>query len=163
MLVVDAVGHMPSQNSTALNTVCMLWSNSSIELLGSALDNKIPVHRGYVFPVIFTMAIGEMFIYVSTMEFICAQSPYGMRGLIIGILFMIYALYVVPLTLLLAAFARNISETISCGTGYLLTVVAIGCVGFLLYIIAAKTYKERQRGGQRDINPQAVVEQYYER
>ena len=165
MLIVDAVGHAP-QNGTALNTVCMLLenrtSNSSINLLGSE-DNKISIHYGYIFLVIITMAIGEMFIYVSAMEFICAQSPHGMRGLIIGILFMIYAMYVLPLTVLLYAFARKISETISCGTGYLLTVVAIGCMGFLLYIIAAKTYKERQRGGQKDINPQAVVEQHYER
>lgn len=163
MLIVDAVGH---KNGTALNTVCMLLenrtSNTSIELLGSE-DNKIPIHPGYVILVIVTMAIGEMFIYVSVLEFICAQSPHGMRGLIIGIVFMIYGLYVVPLTVLLAAFARKIPNTVSCGTGYLLTVVVIGCVGTLLYIIAARTYKERQRGGQKDINPQAVVEHYYER
>ena len=117
-------------------------------------------------PVIVIVSIGEMLVFISILEFICAQSPYSMRGLMIGIFFFVYGLFVGFLGIVLFAFAegfKNYSGKPSCGSWYLMAVIVIGAIGTLLYVIAAKWYRKRQRGGQTNINHQTVVESYYEK
>lgn len=161
MLTMDAVAHSFMENSTS---ICMFYRQ----------DDNIPGNSLYLVAVIVIMAIGELLVFLSTLEFICAQAPYGMRGLMIGINFMIYGVSVGLLSLVLLVFAKGMKPKYggkaleqvwgpSCGTWYIGTVLIIGSVGTALYIVAAKRYRKRQRGGQKDINPQAVLEGYFER
>ena len=120
----------------------------------------------YLVPIIATMSIGELLMFISVLEFICAQSPYSMRGLIIGILFFVYALFSILAALVILIFALpfqySSSSVLSCGDSYLLCVLVIGLFGLLFYTFIAKRYKKRQRGGQCNVNPHAVVEHYFE-
>ena len=121
----------------------------------------------YLVPIIIIMSIGELLVFIAVLEFLCAQSPYNMRGLIIGILFFLYGIFnaLVSLVMLIFALAfkhASSSVVLSCGSSYTLGVVSIGIFGFVLYIFTAKWYKKRQRGGQNNINHQSVVEDYFE-
>lgn len=49
----------------------------------------------------------------------------------------------------------------SCGSWYLSISIGIGIIGFIVYIIAARRYSKRERGGHM-INEQTVLESYYE-
>ena len=156
-LAIDVAGHSSSVTPNA--SVCMFYN---------ATDNdKISINPLSIISVIVIMAFAEMLIFLSTLEFIVAQSPYGMRGLILGLFFMLYGIFVGFGAILLAVFSvgfnTNFRELpISCGTSLIMAMMVIGCIGALVYFISAKLYKERQRGGQVDINYQTVLEGYYE-
>ena len=122
----------------------------------------------YLVPIIVIMSIGELLVFIAVLEFVCAQSPYNMRGLIIGIFFFVYGIFnaLVSLVVLIFALAfkhASSSLVFSCGSSYTLGVITIGVFGFTFYICIAKWYKMRQRGGQDNVNHQTVVESYYER
>ena len=164
LLALDAVGHHQLKPG---DQICMFYAYAQHKTL-------LHLNPNLLVPVIFVMVVGEMLVYISTLEFICAQTPYGMRGLIIGIYFMIYGGCVGLLSLVMLVFAegyrrgRNHGGTegpgpvLSCGTSYLTVVVGVGVVGLLVYLTAAKCYRSRQRGGQRDVNDQTILEGYYE-
>lgn len=161
LLAIDTVGHVLASSDGS--KICMFYDES----LQDSVTNSIPIHSLVLVPVIFIMAVAEMLIFISTFEFICAQAPYGMRGLIIGIYFMISGISVGLVSILLLGFSLGYSKyssmmKMSCGTCYMMVVVVMGCVGGLVYAAAAKCYRERQRGGQRDVNYQTILEGYYE-
>ena len=121
----------------------------------------------YLVPIIVIMSIGELLVFIAVLEFLCAQSPYNMRGLIIGIFYFLYGIFSALVSLVMLIFAgafirTSSSVVLSCGSSYTLGVVSIGIFGFVLYIFTAKRYKKRQRGGQNNINHQSVVEDYFE-
>ena len=107
--------------------------------------------------------------FVATVfEFICAQSPYSMRGLLIGLFYAIEATFISLIGLTLGIFVavfdhhqNDLLHQLSCGSWYLITSIGIGIVGFIIYVTAAKFYKQRERGGYQ-VNEQTVIESYYE-
>ena len=157
LLAIDATGH--SSSVTPTSTVCMFYENKE----GTG---KISIHPVYLIPVILILTFGKMLFFIATFEFIVAQSPYGMRGLILGLWFMIYGITVGFLSMVLVAFSIGFKYVTfkqpSCGTSYITAVLALGCVSTLLYFIAVWRYKMRQRGGQVDVNHQTILEGYYE-
>ena len=157
LLAVDVAGHYPQ---VPFKSDCMFYANAT---------DKIWIDGNYLIPIIVIMAFGEMLASISTLEFIVAQSPYGMRGLMIGINFMLYGVFVGFGATVLTAFSLGFKHAHpytlglpSCGTSFLMAVVSIGCVGALAYLYFMGRYKERQRGGQVDINYQTILEGYYE-
>ena len=94
------------------------------------------------------------------LEFVCAQSPYNMRGLLVS--------FVVPVFLLTAAVGGTVPKylTNTCKQSWCslvsLSVKTIAClIGFLLYCIVARWYKIRVRDD--GYFPQRVVEEVYDR
>ena len=158
LLSLDVVGHNYSEREN--KTACLFYK--------SVLAEKISPHHLLLIPVIMLMALGEMLMFLSTLEFIVAQSPYSMRGLILGLFFMFYGIAVGFGSAILTIFGLifehidHHSSQPSCGTSYIMAVVLIGFIGGLLYAIVTRYYKDRQRGGQVDINHQTVLEGYYE-
>ncbi len=155
-LTIDAVGH---SHSDMYNASTCVFYESSVD----ALD----INYTYLIPIIILTSIGELLIAISLYEFICAQSPYGMRGLILGLYFMIFSLCMGVMCTILTAFALGFKDyagtSLSCGTSYIMSVIVLGIVGFIFYIFTANWYKKRQRGGQTDINHQTIIESYYEK
>ena len=159
LLAIDVAGHLHAVSPDS--SVCMFYDADKGQ-------GKIEIHPLLLIPVIIVMAFGEMLVFISTLEFIVAQSPYGMRGLILGLFFMLYGIFVGLGTVLMMVFSfafkkADFSKQPSCGTSFITSVVGIGCVGAILYFISMRQYKERQRGGQVDINHQTILEGYYER
>lgn len=157
LLGINVAGH-DLTDSTAGADSCMFYTESHY---------NINVSTNFLIPIIAIVTIGEMLFYIGCFEFICAQSPYNMRGFIIGIFFMISGLQGGLTSIVIAVFAlvfnRLKSHTLGCGTWYMIVTMSIGLFGFILYTVAAKWYRRRQRGGQRDFNSQTEVESYYEK
>lgn len=100
-------------------------------------------------------------------EFICAQSPYSMRGFLIGLFYCIYGLFIGISGLVLLIFAKafqhhKYADHLSCGSYYYLTTTAVAVLGTVIYFVAARWYRRRQRGGQEFVNERAILESYYE-
>ena len=100
-------------------------------------------------------------LLTSVLEFVCAQSPYNMRGLIVS--------FVGPLLILSDAvssintyyFSHEICRKQWCSL-ILFSIKFTACLtGFLLFCIVARWYKKRVRDD--DYSPQRVVEEVYDR
>ena len=93
-----------------------------------------------------------------------------MRGMLIGLFYASQAVFVSLVGLLMGiivgAFEINSARdrllgNLSCGSWYLSISIGIGIIGFIVYVIAARRYSKRERGGHV-INEQTVLEEYYE-
>ena len=101
---------------------------------------------------------------IGVIEFICAQTPYSMKGLMIGtvygsvviIAFIGYGI-TEPFTSHLISWGTGM---ISCGFWYLLLILVILIINSVLLLILGKLYKNRKR---EDVlpNEQIFAERYY--
>ena len=101
------------------------------------------------------LGLGPPFVMATAFEFISAQSPFAMKGLLVGIFLTIRAFFqLVSGTTLLPfsyqplwnrPYLREHPPVINCGFGYFLTTCSIASVGFVLFVIVARRYKNRER------------------
>ena len=99
-------------------------------------------------------------LIMACLEFICAQAPYNMRGLLSG-----YVVMVVSLSIEAGiVFSQIFSEycpTPTCSLASASVSAAVSILAFLLYLIIARWYKTRVRD---DIDtPHQWVEEVYDR
>ena len=93
-------------------------------------------------------------------EFICAQSPYNMRGLITGYVTLVFFSTIILGAMLYISFV-NFCTGPYCFIILYSLAVALAVIGFLLHCILARWYKRRVRD---DIyNPHRLVEEVYDR
>ena len=101
-----------------------------------------------------------MVLVSSAVEFVCAQSPYNMRTLVMG-----YAILLLLSSELLGSLVRHIFYE-NCTSPYCSIIlnsitVSLAVIGFLLHCILARWYKRRVRD---DIySPHRLVEEVYDR
>ena len=111
-----------------------------------------------------TSSLLGQILLISVLEFMCAQSPYNMRGLQISL--------VVPLVVTSIALAATVSYLLiekihkNCTQSWcsliLISVKTVLCLtSFLLFCVAARWYKRRVR--DEEYSPQRVVEEVYDR
>ena len=105
-------------------------------------------------------------IYVTTLEFVSAQSPHTMKGLLLGVFYAFKGLFVTlgcvftfPFTVKMLW--KKDQGMFDCGFYYYLINTVIGMVGVVIFVIAAKWYRYRQREDQ-PYGPR-YVEDYYHR
>ena len=97
-------------------------------------------------------------VFLSALEFILAQGPRSMQGILIGLWYAyqsVYSLLQIP-PLILQSYQHF---------DYWLTVVktCLAVLSLILFIIISHWYKYRQREESSEINRQAVIEEYTER
>ncbi len=153
-LSVEAIGtHLNGSE----NTTCVLQANES-----DLVNDKV-IHISYQWLVIpqFFLGLSVYALYTGIMEFICAQSPYSMRGLLFGITFCVcflqFSLSFFILQKLQAIIEPNSPK--SCGTWFyaslgLLTLLVLG-VG----VCVSKWYSPRKR---EDNNERQLISSYKE-
>ena len=96
-------------------------------------------------------SIGPPMVMITVLEFISAQSPQSMKGLFVGVFYAIRGLFLMLGTTLAVPFVLHYRNTnangkvFSCGTGYFLLISVIATAGFVLYGVAVRRYKYRQR------------------
>ncbi len=110
---------------------------------------------------VFAMGAPSGFLLVllinGILEFVCAQSPYNMRGLLTG-----YMMFLLLLSLSLnyfAGFLRNGKHFPIYTFPSIYT--ALSVIGLVLYCLLARWYKRRVR--DEDYNAHRVVEEVYDR
>ena len=108
-------------------------------------------------------AIGYILLYIASYEFICAQSPHAMKGLLIGTYFAIKGVF--QLLGVLAIYTPigllcNIQGKFPvCGFIYYLINIVIALSGIIAFMFVARKYQYRQRDEPDNIY--RYVEEYY--
>ena len=101
---------------------------------------------------------------IGTIEFIISQTPYSMRGILVGSLYGMLALFAVLIVVVSFPFTRMSSiwgkGTISCGFWYALLLLVAEIVMGIILGVAIKVYKKRKR---EDVLPNEHIfaERYY--
>ena len=148
-LTLDTIGHLHSNN-----THCMFDAYTE-----SANTLPIPLYWLLLSDIVF--GIGAAIVLVTIIEFVLAQSPHSMRGVMMGVFMMLFFFATsvnYGLQLLLEHFSN---ATPSCGFYYYLVLSILIMLSLVLFTIAAKRYKLRER--ERHVNIQAIAEEHYER
>ena len=172
MLIIDIAGHTLSINRAANQTQCMFQvtinnDHNNISLLYSSLDMHWAV---LIVPSLF-LQTGSLLVIATVLEFISAQSPQSMKGLLVGVFFAIRGLFqflnsiaIVPLSLKHPWASGEMLENppvTNCGFVYLLFTCVAGLIGLVLFLAAARRYKYRERN--EGLFSQHDVEEIYDR
>ena len=149
-LTLDTVGHLHS-NSTI---ECMFVDNRS--------TNTIPIPFYWLILSDLVIGIATGFVFCTSMEFIMAQSPNRMRGVMMGLAVMMLS-FGSSIHHGLQLFFKHYfpTATPSCGFYYYLVLSILLILSLVLFTIAGKRYKLRER--ERHVNIQAIAEEHYER
>lgn len=152
LLVLDAVGHAHMEDGSPES--CLFFSDAG----------RIPIIASVLIPFIVVLSVAEFLIMLPTLEFLVAQSPYEMRGLVIGLFYTMYGIFSAVVGFMMLAFAKGFGNrepaVLTCGSWFYLTTVFLGVVGVGVYFVGARWYRKRQRDGVM-VNDQAVLEAYY--
>jgi len=104
-------------------------------------------------------ALFNMLVDIAALEFICSQSPYSMKGLLIGTFLSVRAVFQGIAIASTMPFVTSWNIHWSCGSVFYLMHVVVGILLFLVYVCIAKRYKYRMRDEPSHIHRYA--EEYY--
>ena len=107
--------------------------------------------------------LGYLIITTSMLEFIVAQSPQSMRGLLIGIYYCVgYGLAPAAVSLLYLPFkGQDYNTLFHNDTAYLTVLSAVGIVSVAAFIRSAHNYKYRER--EEIVSPHIFAEQHFDK
>ena len=105
-------------------------------------------------------ALADMLLDIAVLEFICSQSPYSMKGLLLGIFFSIRSLFQGIAVISVIPFGTVWKiESLSCGSGFYAMYIVIGLFEFVLFSCVSKRYKYRNMN--EPANEYRYAEEYY--
>ena len=132
------------------------------ECTGS-IFNYLKISPNYLLIPNVLNAFGNMLFYIATFEFICAQSPHSMKGLLIGTYYAIKGVFqlvgVLVIYAPITAWCKSDEKFPVCGFIYYLVNVVILLIGTIAFIIVTRKYQYRQRDEPDNIYRYA--EEYY--
>ena len=102
----------------------------------------------------FLSGISIFFVQFTSIEFILAQGPRTMQGLLIGIWFMYFSIYCLTLTLS--------NSWLGCHWEYYAVKSSVVLISVIVYTIVAYIYKYRQCNELYDVNERVIIEEYTE-
>ena len=152
-LLTDTVGHALPNGSNA----------TSVFDIGNVYENNSSLKLSPYILLIqnFLVAVAYILIYGGVFEFICAQSPHSMKGVLIGIYFAIKGLcQLLGILGILLPFSFWKTSRYACLTYFLLNIV-ISFVGIVVFTVIARRYQYRQRDDFCDIR--MFIEDFYEK
>ena len=168
LLITDVVGHSLNGTTGLSNTQCMFQDyRTNITASYPALN----MHWSVLIPPNLLLGIGPLIVITTTYEFISSQSPQSMKGLLIGVFFAIRGLFHFLNSIIILLFSFKFPwasgemskhpPVTNCGFFYLLFTCVMGLIGLILFSVAAKKYKYRER--DEGMFSQQQVEEVYER
>ena len=105
-------------------------------------------------------ALADMLFDIAVLEFICSQSPYSMKGLLLGSFFSIRFLFQGIAFVAVVPFGTVWKiESLSCGSGFYAMYIVIGLLEFVLFSCVSKRYK--YRNVNEPSNEYRYAEEYY--
>ena len=153
-VTLDLYFSLQTENS---NQTCSLEGTLNV-----TNQNEYLLHSTYIMLAPnFIGAFGAILILAGGIEFVFAQAPHSMKGLLIGVYFGISGLYLSTGWMLVNVFKYHNKGVIPYCEFYIFSVNAsVMMTSLLLFFILSKKYKLRSRG---DIfNPNVIAENYYE-
>ena len=143
------------------------FSNSTLPCLFQENYRLLDPYIDYRWTLIpeFLCAASDVMIYVAALEFLCAQVPYSMKGLMVGFTYTFLAFFIPTFDAIQKIFElKQLSwgtGVISCGFWYFITKLSLQLISFIIIFgITFKCYKERKR---EDVlpNDHIFAERYY--
>ena len=172
LIAIDLIGHRLLYNHAASSdevaSLCMF------DYRGSS-SRHLDMHWSFMLPPSFLFGIGPLIVMTTTLEFISAQSPHFMKGLLVGMLFaiigffqLIGALSFIPFSVRDIWFTKSMSlnpPITNCGFGYLLFTFTVAFTGLILFVVVAKKYTYRVRDDRpyNQSQVEEIVSRYLER
>lgn len=131
-------------------------------------DQEVPcmvtLHTAYLQLIPMILCVGSYIIFtISLFEFIVAQSPQTMKGILIGLYytlrFGLAGLFIVAENRVFKMYYPTHSNVLSCTTTHYMEITLIGLLSLLTYTIIAYKYKPRERDDI--VNVHIFAEEYY--
>ena len=159
-LCLEVIGHIKlSVNAT--NITCLL-ANSDVKYSPS---NSLPLDFKWLMIPNTIYSISFYLMLSSALQFICAQSPYSMKGLLVGLTYGFLGLSYGFFYLVLLPVEKNAykwpSHKLGCGVWYLLSASTVLLLVFVVICFLSWRYKRRQRDDLQH-NEQIFAIEYYE-
>ena len=170
MLAIDVAGHFHHVNDQNTGSHCMFTytrDNNAHALTYPILE----LHWAVLIAPNVLLGIGPPILMCTVFEFILAQSPHSMKGLLVGVFFTIKGFFQLVSSIVLIPISSDriwVRDSIikhapvtNCGFIYLLFTVVTAAVGLVLFSVVMKRYKYRER----DDRPydQSIVEEIFDR
>ena len=153
LLITDVVGHVLNRHNFTNHSQCIFHSTLSNNK--SVIYPTLNMHWGVLVPPSLLLGIGPFLVIATTLEFISAQSPQSMKGLLVGVFFAIRGLFqflnsivIIPLSLKQPWASGEMIDhppVTNCGFVYLMLTSMTGLIGLILFSLVAKKYKYRTR------------------
>ena len=159
--VMDLVVHLRNTESAG----CMFKGYTGTKIKDLSVVNNFPAHPLYQNVHFFASqhvlcAVANMLLDIALLEFVCSQSPYSMKGLLLGIFFSVKSLFQgIALTSILPFGAWWNIRSLHCGSGFYLMNIIIGLLELVLYTCVSKRYKYREVN--EPSNEYRYAENYY--
>ncbi len=157
MLAIDLAGHLMLLPTEHQPKCLFIQTNSTLNF-----------HWSISFIPILLSSFGYVLIFATSLEFISAQSPHTMQGVLVGTFMGVLGLFNSLGAVLLIPLAEEriwkdgyLGEhppVISCGFGYYLVCLTVALIGLVSLMVAVKRYKYRRR--DEEPYSQACVEEY---
>ena len=165
--VIDTVGHGVHHNVSCMFQMDYHLNKSTDTISNGNLTNdNLQIDTTVLLIPNILNGVAYSLIKVAMFEFICAQSPHSMKGLLMGLFFalrgafeLLGAVFILPFS----SFGpwKNLPPTLpSCGFYYYLLSMVFGFAGLVSYVVTARKYTYRQR--DEIINERVYIEEYFE-
>ena len=145
----------------AIDSTEHFYSNASHCIFdGKGATGTIPIPLYWVLIIEIVNGIGVVVTMCSLFEFVMAQAPNRMRGIMMGLIFTLFGIEWSGMGMLTIIF-RQFQTAASCMFYYYLVLSLLMLLILVVYVILAKRYKLRER--DKHINIHVIVEEHYER
>ena len=157
MIAIDSGGHVQTKGINCFFSVHAVNNSLVIPNLG--------MHWSTLIPTDVLLGVGSTLVMVTVLEFISAQSPHSMKGLLFGVFFGIRGIFQSISSIALFPFTSRVIwgnrglSPISCLSGYFIFTVIAAMFGLILFLIVAKRYRYRQRD-DRPYDQRFVIDYY---
>ena len=101
-----------------------------------------------IIPFSILTGLSNLIVFKSTTEFICAQAPYNMNGVLVGLLLTVYNIFVALGILLYFVWSSKLFDgldTSTCGIWFYLTTLVLAVMSSVLLGLVIRWYKARER------------------
>ena len=141
-LLMDVVVHLNSSHDLGIHCLFNLYNHSTVYNSTEELPPP-PLHQNVYFFVFHDIlsALANMLLEIAVLEFICSQSPYSMKGLLLGSLFSMCNLFQGIALVSIIPFGYWEVPRLSCGSGFYLTSAILGLLALVVFSCVAKRYK----------------------
>ena len=132
---------------------CSYYDNLTLRLIVSNNSTQLPFSYQWVMIPQMLTGLNFLLLFLTVFEFILAQSPYNMQGLLIGIWYSAYT----------ANLAIAVLEQIGCFLGNTGVKALLSLISTIFFVIVAVKYQRRIRDEPTEHNQQQVVEDIFEK
>ena len=154
ILITDIVGHAEVEVQPNSSSLCMFVIYFDTQHFSPYLAS-LGMHWAPLIPINLLLGLGPLLVSTTVFEFIAAQSPHSMKGLVVGLFFTIVSFFsllgsvaLLPFSLKHIWQSKHMKEhppVTNCGFGYFLSISVVVTIGLILFLVVAKRYKYRER------------------